>query len=148
MDLLSILPTIDWNHNLLQGFIGALIGSAISVVGVWYITKRQYLEEKKVELARQRLEKLYGPLMLFIKASKKIEQNEESFFLSEEQTKKLDSILEQGYFLAEPDLIEDLVELYGYAFFSPKEDKDFSKKIIKKITEKYESAKRVAKIVN
>lgn len=129
----------------MQGFIGAIVGAGISIIGVWLLTKLQIKEEKKIDLARKRLEKLYGPLMLLVKSTEKLSGRSDTLNASEKQLEYLNRIISEGFYLAESDIVDALVELYEYHFFQEKE-KDFGAKIITKIKQKYEKTKKIANV--
>ena len=150
----SIFATIELSKissdvtNGMQGFIGSLIGAAISIFGVWYLTRMQIYEEKKIDLARRRLEKLYGPLMLLIRSSSlalKAKNIDRAGILCDSKYKnRLDRIIEEAYYLADKDFLEDLVELYDFHLYSHRNDDEFVAKFVDKVEKRYKTCLKEA----
>ena len=130
-------------NNLMQGFIGAILGAIVSVIGVWFLTRMQIYEEKKLDLARKRLEKLYGPLMLQLKVTEKISGKKDTMQGTTKQLDRVSNTIAEGFYLANVDMIDDLVELYDHLFYQQKDEK-FGERIVAKIKKKYEETKRIA----
>ena len=150
----SIFATIELSKinaevtNGMQGFIGSLIGAAISIFGVWYLTRMQIYEEKKIDLARRRLEKLYGPLMLLIQSSSlalKAKNIDRVGILCDSKYKnRLDRIIEEAYYLADKDFLDDLVQLYDFHMYQHRNDEDFIIKFVDKVEKKYKACLKEA----
>lgn len=150
----SIFATIELSKissdivNGMQGFIGSLIGASISIFGVWYLTRMQIYEEKKIDLARRRLEKLYGPLMLLIKSSSlalKAKNIDRVGILCDSKYKnRLDRIIEEAYYLADKDFLEDLVQLYDFHMYQHRNDEEFITQFVDKAERKYKACLKEA----
>jgi uncharacterized membrane protein YgaE (UPF0421/DUF939 family) len=145
IELSGISPDI---FNGMQGFIGAIIGAAISILGVWYLTRMQIYEEKKIDLARRRLENLYGPLMLLIKSSslalKAKNINRAGILCDSKYKNRLDRIIEEAYYLADKDFLEDLVQLYDFHMYQHRNDEEFIAKFVDKVERRYKACLREA----
>ena len=99
--------TID---TLLSGFIGAILA-------IFY---QQYRAKKEKEylLAKQRLESLYGPLLLIFEANNdKDESGQEQFLFIKEEEKRINDLLLQYYYLIEDEKRPVLLNLYGHRKF-------------------------------
>ena len=150
----SIFATIELSRmssditNGMQGFIGSIIGASISIFGVWYLTRMQIYEEKKIDLARRRLEKLYGPLMLLIKSSSlalKAKNIDRVGILCDSKYKnRLDRIIEEAYYLADKDFLEDLVQLYDFHMYQHRNDEDFILHFVEKVEKRYKACLKEA----
>lgn len=97
--------------SLLGGLIGAIIASVITI-GYTEFTKHR---ENKKNIAREKLEKLYGPLILLIKKTKAIRQSREEIDIlqNEEEEKMVDNLLFSYYYLVDDDLKEDIAFLHS-----------------------------------
>ena len=98
--------------TLLSGFIGA-------IVAIMYQRHRDK-KEKEYFLAKDRLEKIYGPLLLIFDANKDIgASDEERFQYNEEKEEKfIDELLLHNYAFIEEDRTSILLSLYGHKKFS------------------------------
>lgn len=97
--------------NLLSGVIGALIGSIIIVS---YTEYRDNKQEKK-RIAKEKLEKVYGPLIALKKKIDLRNKNDGGFLLPSNpmEVEMIEKIIFHYYHLIEDDLKEDLVLLHS-----------------------------------
>jgi hypothetical protein len=110
-----ILITID---TLLSGIIGAILA-------IMYQRYRDG-EEKKYLLAKERLGKIYGPLLLIFDAYKDLAiSGNERFLYCEAEEKNINDMLFQSYHLIEETRKAVLLNLYRHRKFSEyTKDKD------------------------
>lgn len=95
---------------LLGGLVGAIIGVVAAIIYEEYKFKRNI----KLDLAKEKLEKLYGPLMFLIKKSKLLDGKGEKILFSREEGKLLDKLVVNYSHLADDDLKEDVVLLHSH----------------------------------
>lgn len=96
--------TID---TLFGGFIGAIAA----------ILYQRYRDRKEKEyfLAKDRLENVYGPLLLIFEANKELDKSgDEKFLYSKEEEKRIDELLLQNYALIEEEKRSILLNLYSH----------------------------------
>ena len=97
--------------TLLSGFIGA-------IVAIMYQRHRDK-KEKEYFLAKDRLEKIYGPLLLIFDAYKDLgTSDEENFQYTDEEVKHIDDVLLHNYALIEEDKTSILLNLYKHKKYS------------------------------
>jgi len=97
--------------SLVSGLIGVLIGSGLTIIFTLWRDKK----EKKIKIAREKLEKVYGPLVAL---KKKIDLvNSGGFFIprTEIEKKMVEHIVFNYYYLVDDDLKEDIILLYPEA---------------------------------
>ena len=97
--------------SLISGLVGAIIGASIIIIHTNFRDKR----ERKLSLAREKLEKVYGPLVAL---KKKIDLvNSGGFFIprTEIEKKMVEHIVFNYYYLVDDDLKEDIILLYPEA---------------------------------
>lgn len=105
--------TID---TLLSGFIGAILA-------IFYQRYRDK-KEKEYLLAKDRIDNIYGPLLLIFDANKDLNKSgEEKFQYSKEEEKLIDGLLFQNYGLIEEGKRSILLNLYSHRKISAT-DKD------------------------
>lgn len=98
-------------ETLFSGFLGAIIA----------ILYQRYRDknEKEYYLAKDRLEKIYGPLLLIYDANKGLNKSgKEEFLYGEEEENRIDEILLHNYALIEEERRSILLDLYGHRKFS------------------------------
>ncbi len=103
--------------NILSGLIGlmgVILGSIITIDSQNYFDKKQ----KEFTLAKERLEKIYGPLLLIFEANKNLNLNEEKFLFRKIEEKEVDKLLLKNYYLIEEDKKTILLNLYRHRKFS------------------------------
>jgi len=99
--------TID---TLLSGFIGAILA----------ILYQQHRDKKEKEylLAKERLEKIYGPLLLIFDANNGLDESgTEKFLYNEDEEKRINDLLNRYYYLIEEDKRPTLLNLYSHKVF-------------------------------
>ncbi len=96
--------------SLLSGLIGALIASVIAI-GYNEISKSK---ERKRSLAREKLEKVYGPLVALKKKNDEINQNETIIITPSNPLEKemIERIIFNYYHLIDDDLKEGIIMLH------------------------------------
>jgi hypothetical protein len=105
--------TID---TLLSGFIGAILA-------IFYQRYRDK-KEKEYILAKDRIDNIYGPLLLIFDANKDLNKSdEEKFLFGKEEEKLIDGLLFQNYGLIEEGKRSILLNLYSHRKISAT-DKD------------------------
>jgi len=100
---------------LLSGFMGAIVAVGLSILYHEYKLQRQ----KRHALAKERLEKVYGPLMLILRAhnaGKDADKQEFGYFKEEE--KFIDALLLKYYYLIEEKRKLLLLDLYKHRKFA------------------------------
>jgi hypothetical protein len=119
---------------LMSGFFGAVIGSGLTILFQIYRDKKK----KEYLLARERLQKIYGPLRLILEANKNlVKPKDETFLFTENEIKLIDEILFKNYYLIEEKRKSALLNLYSHRKFS-KEVRISGCGIIRAIKEGYE----------
>lgn len=124
-------------NSLLSGMIGAMVGIIVAIAYEEY----KYQRQKKINLAEQKLKKLYGPLMFFIKRSEKFGERF-SLAHTKDESKLIDDIISDSYYLADDDFKEDVLVLHSLLRYQEK-NSDTIKEIISKIKEGYERNKKI-----
>ena len=97
--------------SLMSGLAGAIIGAVIIIIFTNFRDNR----ENKLSLAREKLEKVYGPLVAL---KKKIDLvNGGGFFIPRTKIEKkmVEQIVFNYYHLVDDDLKEDIILLYPEA---------------------------------
>ena len=96
--------------TLLSGLFGAVIASGITI---WFTVWRDSKEQKK-SLAREKLEKVYGPLVALKKKIDKINKNDHAFLLPSNPAEKemIEKILFHYYHLFDEDLKDGIMFLH------------------------------------
>src|SRR3989344_6754729 len=92
--------------SLLSGLIGALIGSIITIFYTEYRDKR----EEKIKLAREKLEKVYAPLVALKKKIDLVNRSDGGFLFPSNpmENELVEKIIFNYYYLIDKDLREDL----------------------------------------
>lgn len=96
---------------LLSGLIGAVIGSILTIG--FTIFRDNKLEKKNI--AREKLEKVYGPLIALKKKIDLVHQSEGGFLLpsNPKEIEMIENIIFHYYHLIDDDLKEDLPLLHS-----------------------------------
>ena len=96
--------------SLLSGVIGALV-VLISTIGY---TEYKDKKKRKLSLAREKLEKVYGPLVALKKKIDLVNQSEGGFLLASNPAEKemIEKIIFHYYHLVDDDLKEGIVLLH------------------------------------
>ena len=96
--------------SLLSGLIGALIATVITIGYTEYKNKR----EKKEFLAREKLEKVYGPLVALKKKIDEVNQSNHGFIHPSNPMEKelVERIIFNYYHLVDDDLKEGIIMLH------------------------------------
>lgn len=128
--------------SLLSGLIGALIATALTIS----YTEWSKSKENKKNIAREKLEKVYGPLMALKKKSDEFNQNNHSLIVASNPTEReliekiifhyyhlVDDDLKEGIILLHPDLSRDTTVII----------KKVQLKVIDKILKHYEENKKI-----
>ena len=105
--LLSNNPLI---LSLLSGLIGALIATTFTIIYTEYNFKR----DKKLSLAREKLEKVYGPLMALKRKIDEVNQSNHGLIIASNPMEKdmIEKIIFQYYHLVDDDLKEGIIMLH------------------------------------
>ena len=95
---------------LLSGLIGAIIGAGIIIV--FTILRDNKIEKRK--LAKEKLEKVYGPLVALKKKFDEINQNDSPVILPSNPLEKemIERIIFNYYYLVDDDLKEGIIMLH------------------------------------
>lgn len=95
---------------LLSGLIGALIATILTIVYTEYKDRRK----QKLSLAREKLEKVYAPLIALKKKIDEINQNDHGFIRASNQMEKemIERIIFNYYHLIDDDLKEGIIMLH------------------------------------
>ena len=101
------LPIISY-ENLLSGALGAIIAVAITIAYQEWKSSREHSQI----IAKERLEKVYGPLMLMYNVGVKITGKNDNFYYSDEEGGRVDDIILHNYHLIEPGRREKLEYMY------------------------------------
>ncbi len=96
--------------SLLSGLVGAFLASIAIITYTEYKDKRK----RKLSLAREKLEKVYGPLIALKKKLDLVNQSEGSFLFASNPMEKemLEKIIFHYYHLVDDDLKEGIVLLH------------------------------------
>ena len=97
--------------SLLSGLIVALIATIITIGYTEYKNKKK----KKLSLAREKLEKVYGPLIALKKKIDEVNQNDHGFILASNPMEKemIEKIIFHYYHLVDDDLKEGIIMLHS-----------------------------------
>src|SRR3989338_5881375 len=92
--------------SLLSGLIGALIGSLITIIYTEYRDRK----EEKIRIAREKLEKVYAPLVALKKKIDLVHGNEGGFLLPSNPTENelVEKIIFNYYYLIDEDLRNEI----------------------------------------
>jgi hypothetical protein len=96
--------------SLLSGLIGALIATILTIIYTEYRGKR----EKRLSLAREKLEKVYAPLVALKQKIDVVNQSKGGFILASNPDEKqmIEKIIFNYYHLIDDDLKEGIVLLH------------------------------------
>lgn len=96
--------------SLLSGLIGAIIATFLTIL----YTEWSNSKENKKNIAREKLEKVYGPLVALKKKSDEINQNDHSLIIASNPTERelLEKIIFHYYHLVDDDLKEGIILLH------------------------------------
>lgn len=122
---------------LLSGLIGAIIASFFS------ICYQEFYHRRKIKylLAKERLGKIYGPLLLILESKNSSPDNKNKKFLyTSEEEKKINYLLFNNYHLIEVKRRKILSYLYSSKKFSKDASND---KIVKAIEDGYIENKKI-----
>lgn len=124
-------------NSLLSGMVGAIAGVIAAIAYEEY----RYRKQNKRTLAEEKLKRLYGPLMFFIKRDKKFG---EKFTLvhTEDESNLIDNIIRDSYYLADDDFKEDVLILHSLLRYQEK-NADKINEIVSKIEEGYKRNKQI-----
>ncbi|MCK5149707.1 hypothetical protein KAJ87_02175 [Candidatus Pacearchaeota archaeon] len=128
--------------SLLSGFAGAIIASVL-IIGftIW----RDKQEDKK-KIAREKLEKVYGPLVALKKKIDEVNQSDWGFLIPSNpmETKMIEKIIFHYYHLVDDDLKEGIVLLHPEL---NKQNTNMVKviqlKVVEKIIKHYKENKKI-----
>ena len=123
--------------GLLSGLIGAIVGSVIVILYSEFVRRKN----RQVELAKEKLEKLYGPLMFFIQRSEQKGQKDELLH-TDTEGKLLDEISLKYYYLADNDLRERL-HLINSFFRYQESTRQHKDSLLKSIKDGYSKYKQI-----
>lgn len=127
---------------LISGLAGALIGSILTIgFTIW---KDNNL--KKMSLAREKLEKVYGPLVALKKKIDLVNQSKGGFLLpkNKEESEMIEKIIFNCYHLIDDDLKEGIVLLHPeLSKHSLNQFKQVQLKVLDKIIEHYKENKQI-----
>jgi hypothetical protein len=137
MELTDLLPSI------LSGLLASIITLVVTLVYQWRKSKK----EKIHFLAKERLGRVYGPLLLILNARKIINKNnQEQFLYSKEEEKIIDKLLLKNYYLIEDKRKGILLNLYGYRKYGNNSEQqvfDLNKEVVRAIKEGFEDNRRM-----
>ena len=96
--------------SLVSGLIGVLIGSGLTIIFTLWRDKK----EKKIKIAREKLEKVYGPLVALKKKIDLVNQSKGGFLLAhnKSEAEMIEKIIFNYYHLIDDDLKEGIVLLH------------------------------------
>ena len=96
--------------SLLSGLIGAIIASTIAI-GYNELTKKR---ERKISLAREKLEKVYGPLVALKSKLDEVNQNDHAMIIASNPAEKelIEKIIFHYFHLIDDDLKEGIILLH------------------------------------
>ena len=96
--------------SLLSGLIGALIATIVTIGYTEYKSKR----DKRFFVAREKLEKVYGPLVALKKKIDEVNQNDHGFIRASNPMEKemIEKIIFHYYHLVDDDLKEGIIMLH------------------------------------
>ena len=96
--------------SLLSGLFGAIIAVTITI----FYTEYKEKKDKRLSLAREKLEKVYGPLIALKKRVDLVNQNEDGLLFpsNPQESEMIDKIIFHYYHLIDEDLREDIVLLH------------------------------------
>lgn len=125
--------------RLMEIALGLLSGGVVSLATTilsFILQENRDKRNRFRSLARERLNRVYGPLMLILETNQKVmrKSNKESFFFSDSEISKIDQIIFENYHLIEPERRECLSSLYSHRKFS---EDAIGEKIVKVIREGY-----------
>jgi hypothetical protein len=100
----------DILFSLLSGLIGAVIATILTIIYTEYNSKR----DKKFSLAREKLEKVYAPLVALKKKLDEVNQNDHALILPSNPMEKelIEKIIFHYYHLVDDDLKEGIIMLH------------------------------------
>lgn len=107
------LPAVTFD-TLLSGLIGAIFGSIMIVSFQYYFDKKN----KEYLLAKERLEKIYSPLLVIFDANKSPALKEEKFNYTKREERYMDKLFLNNYYLIEEEKRTMLLNLYNHRKFS------------------------------
>ena len=95
---------------LLSGFLGAIVASILTIIFTLWRNEKQ----EKRRIAREKLEKVYGPLVALKKKIDLVNQSEGGFLLHSNPSEKemIENIIFNYYHLIDDDLKEGIVLLH------------------------------------
>lgn len=100
--------------EVLLSLLSGLVGAAITAIAAILYTEHRDKRENQLFLARERLEKVYGPLMALRKKVDLTHASKGAFLLASNTAEKemLENIIFHRYHLIDEDLKEGLVLLH------------------------------------
>ncbi len=128
--------------SLLSGLIGALIATILTIAYTEYKGKR----ERKSSLAREKLEKVYAPLVALKKKIDLVNQNEGGALLPSNPMEKemIEKIIFHYYHLVDNDLKEGIILLHPEISKNIMSTvKNVQLKVIDKIKKHYQENKKI-----
>ncbi len=126
--------------NLLSGLIGALIGTTLTIgFTIW----RDKQEEKR-KIAKEKLQRVYGPILALIKKQDLWSNTKGNFPLSSNphELEMIDKMVFDYYYLLDDDLRDDFVLLHSNLKNNPANQMKFPG-LINKIRKHYQENKRI-----
>lgn len=146
---LEIFGTSTWN-TLLGGAIGGLIVLILTII----YQEWKYRRDNQIQLAKDRLEKVYGPLLLIFEANKDLDNSGEEHFMFTGKVSKteneyseeteIDQILLKNYYLIEDVRKKILMDLYSYRKYHMSKEK--ATEVIKVIKDGYSKNMKTAEV--
>ena len=126
--------------NLLSGLVGALIG-AVSTIGFTIWRDKQ---EGKRKIAKEKLQRVYGPILALIKKQDLWNNAKGSFPLSSnpQELEMIDKIIFDYYYLLDEDLRDDFVLLHSNLKNNSESQMKFPG-LVDKIRKHYKENKRI-----
>ena len=109
-NLIFLLLNNSFTLSLLSGLIGALIATFFTIIYTEYNSKR----DKKLSLAREKLEKVYGPLVALKRKIDEVNQSDYGLIRASNQMEKemIEKIIFHYYHLVDDDLKEGIIMLH------------------------------------
>jgi len=100
--------------KMIEILLSGLIGALLAVIGTIGYTEYRNKRERKLSLAREKLEKVYGPLVALKKKIDLVNQNDGGFLLHSNPAEKemIENILFHYYHLIDDDLKEGLMLIH------------------------------------
>jgi len=132
-------------NELATILISASIGFAGSALLMYirdiYLYGKRTKEQHRRTIIERRLEKLYSPLYRNIKTSEFLFKQQTLSSVTTQGKQELDSIIDNGLYLAEDELMKLLPRIYGAGYYQ-EANKEIVGQIVKLITNSYERLRK------